>query len=335
MSWDAIRGHSLIIRQLQAAYAGGRLGQAYLFAGPRGIGKMALAHEFARALLCERPRTPLATCDSCAACDLTRADTHPDLILKGRRGDALDLKLDVMREFTGEIQLRAARGIRKVAILDDAEAMNTEATNTFLKTLEEPPPGCVILLVVAGSSDSVLPTILSRCQNVTFAPLRPADLDAVLTGRGVEDPAERKRLAKLSGGSPGVALGLRDAELWEFRSRLFGMVAAEKVDFAGTLEAWNAFIAGGGKESLAKRGRALQIQRFLIELHEMALRAALGDELADADPSERKAAFALGQRLGSEGIMARIDRIMQADAYVEGGVLIDLSIESLLDALSR
>ena len=130
-------------------------------------------------------------------------------------------------------------------------------------------------------------------------------------------------------------MGLRDAGFWEFRSKLFGMVAAEKFDFAGTLEAWNAFIAEGGKESLAKRGRALQVQRFLVEVHELALRAALGDELSDADPAERTAARVLARRLGAEGVMARIDRVMQADAHVEGGVLIDLSVEALLDALSR
>ena len=207
MSWDAIRGHALIVRQLQAAYAAGRLGQAYLFAGPRGVGKMALAHEFARALLCERPLMPLAACDSCAACDLTRADTHPDLILKGRRGDALDLKLDVMREFTGEIQLRAARGLRKVAILDDAEAMNTEATNTFPQDARR---------TAARLRDRVSRRRFVRLGVADHSLALPErDVRPAAAGRprrgisrpGVEDPAERKRLAKLSGGSPGVALG--------------------------------------------------------------------------------------------------------------------------------
>ena len=105
-----------------------------------------------------------------------------------------------MREFCAQLAITPARGGRKVGIVEDADDFNLESANSFLKALEEPPPGTVLLLI-ATSADRQLPTILSRCQIVRFNLLAPADLNAVLAEQGVSDPSQRERLVKLAGGS--------------------------------------------------------------------------------------------------------------------------------------
>ena len=79
MAWDRIRGHDAALKTFRATVSRGRLGQAYLFVGPDGIGKQLFARELAKALLCEHPRGPLDACDHCPACAQVEAGTHPDV----------------------------------------------------------------------------------------------------------------------------------------------------------------------------------------------------------------------------------------------------------------
>src|SRR5947207_10201823 len=196
MSWDRIRGHDAVRHTFQTAFARGRLGQAYLFVGPDGVGKRLFARELAKALLCDRPPAPLTACDHCPSCTQVEAGTHPDVFSVRTPEDKHDLPIDLMREFCARMALKPTRGGRKVGIVEDADDFNESSANSFLKTLEEPPPGSLLILL-ATSIDRQLPTILSRCQVVRFAPLGPADLSAVLAEQGVEDAAQRERLVRL------------------------------------------------------------------------------------------------------------------------------------------
>src|SRR5262245_53663535 len=144
MTWGRVRGHAAIIRSLDSAWRKGRLGHAYLFVGPSGIGKHTLARGLARALLCETASKSLQACGRCASCALVDAGTHPDLILAARPEDKVDLPIETVRELIEHLSLKPARGGRMMAILDDADDLNSEAANAFLKTLEEPPPRSIL-----------------------------------------------------------------------------------------------------------------------------------------------------------------------------------------------
>src|SRR4029079_11012100 len=140
----------------------------------------------------------------------------PDFFPARRPPEVLEFPFDLMRELCRGFSLKSARGRGKVVVLDDADDLNDESANCFLKTLEEPPPRSVLILIGSGP-ERQLTTIVSRCQVVRCAPLAPLLVRDILRANGVEDPAALERLSRLGGGSPGQALRLADPELWEFR----------------------------------------------------------------------------------------------------------------------
>src|SRR5205085_1514977 len=142
----------------------------YLFAGPEGVGKRLFALELAKALLCEEPPETLTSCGKCSACLLVDAGTHPDLFQISKPEDGNVLDIETVRELCAGFALKSARGRGKVAIVDDADDLNEQAANSFLKTLEEPPAGSVFILI-GTSLELQLQTIRSRCQPIRFAPL--------------------------------------------------------------------------------------------------------------------------------------------------------------------
>ena len=191
-------------RRSTRAVRRGRLAHAYLFVSPPGIGKRLFAVELAKALLCEAPREDgrLEACDHCPSCIQMDAGTHPDFLTAARPPEKAEFPIELMRELCQHFSLKAARGRGKVVVIDDADDLNAESANCFLKTLEEPPPGSVLILI-GTSSDRQMPTIVSRCQVVRFRPPPQETVAELLQAGGVDDAAWRERLAQVSGGSPG------------------------------------------------------------------------------------------------------------------------------------
>ncbi len=154
-----------IAGQLQRGLRRGRLAHAYLFYGPRGAGKEALARTLAQALNCRA-----AEADACGACDSCRRvaqHRHPDVYWLRPESKSRAIKIEQVREFMQSVNLRSNMGGVKVGIVVDAECLNEAAANAFLKTLEEPPAQTVIVLLTA-EPQRLLPTILSRCLRISF-----------------------------------------------------------------------------------------------------------------------------------------------------------------------
>ena len=334
MAWEAIRGHDAARKQILSAYCSGRLAHAYLFAGPPGVGKHLFATELAKALLCDRPPTSLTACDACPSCAQVAADTHPDFFTGQTPEDKLELPVEVVQEFCARLALKAARGPRKVGVIEDADDFNEASANCFLKTLEEPPPGSVLILL-ATTTDRQLPTILSRCQVVRFRTLSADDIRAVLADRGVSDRARVDRLAHLAGGSPGRALALNDDALWAFRQSLAAAVTAAKPDPVGLAVEWAKFVEEAGKESAAQRERASLVVRLVIDLLQSALRLSLGTDPSGLDPMETGQLRRLADRAGPDGLAELLDACTEADYHIERRVQLALVIESLADRLCR
>jgi DNA polymerase-3 subunit delta' len=230
MSWHGIHGHDEVVEQFRRALARRRLASSFLFAGPAGIGKRSFAVKLGQAMLCSaRPEEALDPCGECPPCVQVAAGSHPDLDVVAKPKDKSFIPLELLigdKEHRGReglchrIALKPYMGGRKIAMIDDADHLNQEGANCLLKTLEEPPPRSVLILI-GTSPAKQLPTIRSRCQLIRFRPLEADVVAELLIARElVPDAAEARRLAQYCEGSLQRALELADPELWAFRSRL-------------------------------------------------------------------------------------------------------------------
>ncbi|HEY1186817.1 MAG TPA: hypothetical protein VGE74_04125 [Gemmata sp.] len=334
MAWDRIRGQDAPRNTFATALAAGRLAHSYLLVGPEGVGKRLFARELAKAFLCERPPADLTACDRCPACAQVEAATHPDLLFLRTPEDKHELPVDEMRAFCAQIALKPTRGPRKIGIVEDADDFNAASANSFLKTLEEPPPGALLLLL-ATSTDRQLPTILSRCQVVRFNLLSPADLDAVLMAEGVTDATKRSRLVRLGGGSVSRALALDDDDFWTVRQKLLDGLLSPHPPFQALAEVWAKFHEDAGKETGPQRLRASLVLQFLIEAVQQALKFALGADVPGLDPAEAPKLQAFATRVGPVGLLELLDALVEADFHVERRVQLILIVEAVIAKFPR
>ena len=174
MPYSVVEGQPRAIALFGRALASGRVAHAYALVGSAESGRSALAAVFAEALLCERA-SAVGGCGQCRACALVAKRQHPDLHLivptppeRNPRGPRA-IRIDAIRELERRAALRPAMGRHKVFIVEDADRMTADTPQAFLKTLEEPSPGTILILGV--STVRALPaTVLSRCQIVRCAP---------------------------------------------------------------------------------------------------------------------------------------------------------------------
>jgi DNA polymerase-3 subunit delta' len=288
MTWQGIEGHDRVVDQFRRALERGRLASSFLFVGPSGIGKRSFAVALARTLLCEtRPEAAMDPCGHCPGCAQVDAGTHPDLIRVAKPKDKSFLPVEVfigdrdhrMREgLCHDIGLKPFAGGRKVAVIDDADHLNAEGANSLLKTLEEPPPRSVLILV-GTSAARQLPTIRSRCQLVRFDPLPEAVVAELLMAQGrAGDAAEARRMATHAEGSPQRAVELAQAELWAFRETLLAALAAPSLDSRRLGEAVSTFVDEAGRDAPPRRARLRLLANFAAEFYRAWLLSGHGVE---------------------------------------------------------
>ena len=167
-AFENILGQPQVRDFLRASVRGGHVSHAYLFCGPAGSNKTLAAYALAQAYLCPKGATGPrgGACGACDACGRIMRKKHPDVRYFAPEG-AGGYLIDQIRDIVADVQLAPIQAQAKVYILDRAELLTTSSANAFLKTLEEPPDNVVIILL-ARTRESVLPTIVSRCQVVPF-----------------------------------------------------------------------------------------------------------------------------------------------------------------------
>jgi DNA polymerase-3 subunit delta' len=334
VSWQRVRGHEELVHTFDQIVRRGRLAHAYLFTGPPGVGKRLFASELGKALLCERRGPALEACDACAACALVEAGSHPDLFTAGRPEDALEVPIEVIRELCRDLSLKPARGRHKIAILDDADDLNDESANCFLKTLEEPSPGSVLILI-STSAERQLPTIVSRCQVIRFGHLSEELVADLLRSQGIDDEDLVRRLARLSDGSLGQAQALADPALWDFRRSLLEGLARHPVESVALAQMWMRFVEDAGKEGALQRRRAALVLRLVIEFLRDALCLVVGEQPRLAEAEDLHLLEELGKRADPEKLLESLERCLEADMQIDRRVQLVLVIEALVDALAQ
>jgi DNA polymerase-3 subunit delta' len=219
-----------------------RHAHAYLLHGPAGIGKRILAENLVHLLLCQRPAEGKA-CGQCKACQLLAAGTHPDFFLLEPEEPEKPIRVDQVRELVGFVVQTAQLGGRKVVLLEPAEAMNLNAANALLKSLEEP-SGDTVLLLITHQPSRLLPTIKSRCVQQACPQPTAEQARTWLAGSLPDESVEAlDELLVLAGGSPLTALRLQGQGVREQRAQVVDGVKKllkQQVAPGQLAESWNA-----------------------------------------------------------------------------------------------
>jgi DNA polymerase-3 subunit delta' len=342
--WQGIQGHDEVVERFRRSLQRGRLASTFLFVGPAGIGKRTFALKLAQALLCQNGE--MDSLDPCGACDnclQAVAGVHPDLLLVAKPADKSFIPLSLfvgdeqrrMREgLCHDIGLKPFMGGRRIALIDDADYLNEEGANALLKTLEEPPPRSVLILI-GTSADKQLPTIRSRSQIVSFRPLADDVVADLLVSQGlIADPVEARRLSQFSEGSLERAVELADPELWQFRQELLGQFAKSRFDSVQFARRTIEFIDAAGKEAAARRNRTRQIIRFAVDFFRQRMRVASGlAPVGDADLC--RAAESATDHGDLEQLAALADRSLEALIHVDRNAHQAALVECWLDDLAE
>ena len=192
---------------------------AYLLHGPQGIGKRVLAERLRARLLCQRPEG-LNACGQCKACQLLAAGSHPDTFVLEPEEAEKPIKVDQVRELVAFMVQTAQLGGRKVVLIEPVEAMNVNAANALLKSLEEP-SGDTVMLLVSHQPSRLLPTVRSRCQQVACPVPDTAQSQTWLADALPDTDADvRDELLTLAAGSPLRAVALHGQGIREQRAKV-------------------------------------------------------------------------------------------------------------------
>ena len=239
LDWNIV-GHEHAINTLRRALAAQRVRHAYLFTGPEHIGKALLAQRFAQTLLCtgggDADNAPQNPCNTCLSCRKVMHGNHPDIHYISRPPDKQFILIEQVRALQADAARKTLEGRRNIFIIQGMHEMNVQAANCLLKTLEEPEPD-VVLLLTAPDPGVLLPTILSRVQQVPMQLLTTQQIKSALENRWQVEPEEASLIAALAAGRMGWAVQAVENE---------DMLAERQVQL----------------ETLAKLSTAGKVQRF-------------------------------------------------------------------------
>jgi DNA polymerase-3 subunit gamma/tau len=206
-TFEQVVGQNHVKDVLVAALERNRIGHAYLFSGPRGVGKTTTARLLSMAVNCENSNPKKRPCGVCDSCTLVRAGNHPDVT---ELDAASNNSVEDVRDLREKVRLASMRGGKRVWVLDEAHMLSRAASNALLKTLEEPPENLVFILATT-EPEKLPPTILSRCQHFRFRRLSETEISSKLERlcQEAKVKAEAEALSLVARAADGA---MRDAE---------------------------------------------------------------------------------------------------------------------------
>jgi len=314
--------HDAAVAQLQSAWGSKRLSHALLLQGQDGLGKRQLAAWLAAAVLCEKSTTTLEHCSQCASCALLAAGSHPDLVWVAPEEDKQQISVDQIRAATERLTKTSYRQGYKIAIVEPAHQMTGSAANGLLKTLEEPTPQSLLILLTSRPS-SLLPTVRSRCLKVAVR--RPSRDQALRWLQAETGTAVEPQLLEFTGNAPLRALEFARGgfgELNDSMQRSLGQLLGGQNDVTQVATEW-------AKSALPERLNWLDL--WLMS----AARSALGGSAELFTFPARSAHLpSLSRTLNISALYAMVDRLRALKAQLARTALQrELAIESWLIAL--
>ena len=332
MGFDAIEGQARAGRQVAGLVSSGRLPHALLFLGSAGTGRRGMARELAAALLCPKVTDAGEACGACGDCRMLAAGTHPDYMEVGLPDGRQSLPLQVVRDVQHAAGLKPVRGVRRVFVVSDAERMSEEAANAFLKTLEEPPGGCVFVLI-ASSLRRIPETIVSRCRLVRFANLEPDVLARRLEaeGYGAEDA---HWLAGRCWGAPGLAEQLGGAGLHERNRELIARLQAAKAEDNLELSDWLSAQAKDADSSRARDALQELLECAAVYYRDLALLAAAPQ--AECPVVNRAAEAGMRERstgADADEFLDRAEAVIETIEMIGGNAQMRLALDRMFTRL--
>ena len=332
MSFDNILGQDRPKQTLDKALRSGRIPNAYLFYGQESVGKKFTAIEVSKALNC-KTLGPADSCDQCRSCLKIGKRIHPDLfILEPKKSSSASreaiLKIDEIRELQKKLLYLPYEGNTKVAIINNAECMNPQAANSFLKTLEEPPTKTLIILI-ASNPHQLLPTVVSRCQGIRFYPLPNEAIKKIIcrhlkTETGESQPEEIELRSRRSMGQVAHALEedlLKTSQDREELIRLISIVSFKRMD---QVFLWTK----------AKAKQTERIQSILDELTRILRDAALikidpeARGVINKDLTEQLKILALQK--STPALLTMFETVQNTKAAIKSNANTQLALEDML-----
>jgi DNA polymerase-3 subunit delta' len=318
LSFRGIEGQERTLSLLQRALAASRLGHAYIFEGMEGTGREMTARALFQAIFCASG----TGCGSCPPCRRLLAGSHPDLHIV--EPDGAFIKIDQIRELQRELSLKPFEAPRKGAVIRQADRLHLAAANALLKTLEEP-PGSALLILVTARPGAILPTIRSRCQALSFAPLPSELIFRLLTERGT-DPDAAAAAAAMSAGSMLQALEIAGSDKGFDSRELAARVSELSLADVPTLFALSEEFSSDRDCALSMLEKLLAASRDTL-LHEQSIGSVEGSGLETASDD---ALF----RPSPAKSLRRVEQIMEAVRALRRNANVRLTLDTLFIRLA-
>jgi DNA polymerase-3 subunit delta' len=313
MPFTDIIGHGPVVALLRQAVRRGRVPQSLIFAGPDGVGKRAVATALAQALSCPT-RHDGDACGTCSVCLRIAGRRYPDVTWLDK-GDHASIKIDPLRaQILDAVSYRPFDGPRRIFIIDAADDLTLQAQDALLKTLEEPPPAAILILITAYP-DTLLATIQSRCRRLRFGLLPDADVARILVAHAGMDPATARRRALVAGGSVSRALSEGSGYFDDDRAAALGLLRARGAAIPERMKAGAAFAQTDSKRRAreAAQSRLTILASLLRDLGALAATEAVPIANADLEDELRR----LGRTGDPQALVAAFDAVTRASSALE------------------
>lgn len=366
--WNSIIDQTRAVEALKSSVASDRVAHAYLFHGPDGVGKRAVALEFAKTLLCERGQDE--PCEQCLPCKKVRRMVHPDvhvLFAHPTDVDADDVaerlqllgknhyaSVDFVRrpslsdptrssnkqalytvgriheEVRRTMSFKPVEGRYKITIMTDADLLRVEASNAFLKVLEEPTPQSVFILTTSRP-DRLLPTIVSRCQQIRFNPLSPEAIEAALIEREEIAPEFAAALSRMANGSYTDALDFAENE--ELRGLRQLVLDFFRMSYARNVDRLADLVEQTGRLGREQVKHVLEL--MLRWVRDLILFRTLGDEAPLVNIDQKASIAKFNDNLPAADLEAMASIIEEGIEMIERNVHTNLTLTALSQSLGR